>query len=264
MSEAFMSELEQTLDSREVAEMIEKEHSKLLRDLRRYEEQFTEAKIGFSDFFRESEYKDSTGRTLPCYRITKKGCEFIAHKLTGTKGTLFTARYINRFHEMENIIKGQQEKPLPWFIKRFRGKYIVLWRDFESVTGVNIEKWKPHGWYETMKAEQDYNAWATKDNIIKEQFEQEYGFDYGEDDCMAYFSLSGAKKTLGLLDRDGETEIERNSKKLLLNEIDRIKTQNRRRLEGNSNTEKRFFRGAEYFQRQICITLYGNEIEVKC
>ena len=39
---------------------------------------------------------------MPCYRITKKGCEFIAHKLTGVKGTEFTARYVNRFHEMEN------------------------------------------------------------------------------------------------------------------------------------------------------------------
>ena len=83
----MQNQLEQTLDSREVAEMIEKDHSKLLRDLRRYEEQFIEAKIGFNEFFRESEYKDSIGRTLPCYRITKKGCEFIAHKLTGTKGT---------------------------------------------------------------------------------------------------------------------------------------------------------------------------------
>lgn len=32
----------------------------------------------------------------------KKGCEFIAHKMTGQKGTEFTARYINRFHEMED------------------------------------------------------------------------------------------------------------------------------------------------------------------
>ena len=67
-----MQTIEQTLDSREVAEMIEKEHSKLLRDLRRYEEQFIEAKIGFNDFFRNSEYKDSIGRTLPCYKVTKK------------------------------------------------------------------------------------------------------------------------------------------------------------------------------------------------
>ncbi len=101
-----MQKIENTLTSIEVAEMIEKEHSKLLRDLRRYEEQFTEAKIGFSDFFRKSEYKDSTGRVLPCYHITKKGCEFIAHKLTGQKGTEFTAKYINRFHDMENELKS--------------------------------------------------------------------------------------------------------------------------------------------------------------
>ena len=90
-----MAELEQTLSSIEISDMIEKEHSKLLRDLRRYIEQFNEAKIGFVDFFKESTYKDAKGETRPCYRITKKGCEFIAHKLTGIKGTIFTAR-LNR------------------------------------------------------------------------------------------------------------------------------------------------------------------------
>lgn len=44
------------------------------------------------------------GKKYPCYKITKKGCEFIAHKLTGVKGTEFTAKYINKFHEMEQII----------------------------------------------------------------------------------------------------------------------------------------------------------------
>ena len=108
----MQKQIEQTLDSREVAEMVEKEHHKLLRDIRTYIEQLTESKIGFSDFFRESSYKDSTGRTLPRYDITKKGCEFIAHKLTGIKGTEFTARYINRFHDMEETIqKGITQKP---------------------------------------------------------------------------------------------------------------------------------------------------------
>lgn len=97
-------QIEQTLDSREVAEMMGKEHHKLMRDIRRYEIQFNQSNIGFVDFFRESTYEDSKGETRPCYSITKKGCEFIAHKLTGTKGTAFTARYINRFHEMEDII----------------------------------------------------------------------------------------------------------------------------------------------------------------
>lgn len=99
-----MQEIEQTLDSREVAEMTGKEHKNLVRDIRRYVSQFNELKIEPVDFFRESTYVDGKGETRQCYRVTKKGCEFIAHKLTGTKGTEFTARYINRFHEMENKI----------------------------------------------------------------------------------------------------------------------------------------------------------------
>lgn len=100
----MQNQLEQTLDSREVAEMIGKDHHKLLRDIRRYIEQLGESKIGFTDFFRESTYQTEQNKEMPCYRITKKGCEFIAHKLTGTKGTEFTARYINKFHQMETAL----------------------------------------------------------------------------------------------------------------------------------------------------------------
>lgn len=98
--------IEKTLNSLEVAEMIRKEHHKLLRDIRRYCDQLNEAKIGLVDFFQESTYKDTKGEIRPCYQITKKGCEFIAHKLTGVKGTEFTAKYINKFHDMEKIIKN--------------------------------------------------------------------------------------------------------------------------------------------------------------
>lgn len=103
-----MNELEQKyIDSREVAEMVGKEHNKLLRDIRSYIEQLGESKIGHTDFFTESTYKTEQNKTMPCYLVTKKGCEFIAHKLTGVKGTEFTAKYINRFHEMEDKIQYQ-------------------------------------------------------------------------------------------------------------------------------------------------------------
>ena len=97
-----MKQLEQKLDSREVAEMIGKDHAMLLRDLRRYEQQLAECNLAVGDFFQESTYKDANNQNRPCYLVTKKGCEFIAHKLTGIKGTEFTAKYINRFHEMED------------------------------------------------------------------------------------------------------------------------------------------------------------------
>ena len=98
-----MNELTKTtITSMEAAEWCGKEHSKLLRDIRNYITQLGEAKIGFTDFFKESTYITEQNKTLPCFLVTKKGCEFIAHKMTGQKGTEFTARYINRFHEMEN------------------------------------------------------------------------------------------------------------------------------------------------------------------
>lgn len=103
-----MNELEQKyIDSREVAEMVGKEHKELLRDIRRYCEQLAESKIALGDFFTESTYQDANNQARPCYLVTKKGCEFIAHKLNGVKGTEFTAKYINRFHEMEDKIQYQ-------------------------------------------------------------------------------------------------------------------------------------------------------------
>ena len=101
-----------TLDSREVAEMVEKRHDHLVRDIQKYCEYLQPSvapNFGVNEFFIKSNYKDSIGRTLPCYLITRKGCEFIAHKMTGRKGAQFTAEYINRFHEMENRL--QRKKP---------------------------------------------------------------------------------------------------------------------------------------------------------
>lgn len=82
------------VDSRQVAEMVGKNHKDLMRSIREYVETLdrsTKRNFAPSDFFIESTYKDSTGRTLPCYMLTKKGCDMVANKMTGEKGVLFTA-----------------------------------------------------------------------------------------------------------------------------------------------------------------------------
>ena len=99
--------IEQTIPSMEVADMVEMEHKYLMRNIRRYTDEMTGAQISPVEFWNDSLYKDSKGENRPCYLVTKKGCEFIAHKMTGAKGTIFTARYINRFHDMENALKTQ-------------------------------------------------------------------------------------------------------------------------------------------------------------
>ena len=101
MNELMMKIVENTLSSLEVSEMVGKEHKNVMRDIRNYVSELSELKIEPGDFFIESIYIDANNQNRPCFNVTKKGCEFIAHKLTGIKGTEFTARYINRFHDME-------------------------------------------------------------------------------------------------------------------------------------------------------------------
>lgn len=98
-----------TIDSREVSEMVEKKHSELLKDIRRYIGYLAGVDFHLGDFFAESTYLDKNNQERLCYQITKKGCEFIAHKLTGQKGSLFTANYINRFHEMQTELERPRE-----------------------------------------------------------------------------------------------------------------------------------------------------------
>lgn len=101
MNSIITNKIPETVTSMEVAEMVDKEHKNLIRDIRRYCKQLGESKIEPSDFFQESIYISEQNKELFCFDITRKGCEFIANKLTGKKGTEFTARYVNRFHQLE-------------------------------------------------------------------------------------------------------------------------------------------------------------------
>lgn len=100
----------ETICSTEVAEMVEKEHKNLLQDIRGYEQQIAlavtagELKTQPTEYFIKSTYFSNQNKELPCYQITKKGCEFIASKLNGYKGTVFSTKYIDRFHQMQDYI----------------------------------------------------------------------------------------------------------------------------------------------------------------
>lgn len=220
-----MHEIEQTLDSREVADMVEKEHKTLLRDLRRYITQFNQCNLAPVEFFTESIYKDAKGETRPCYLITKKGCEFIAHKLTGTKGTIFTARYINRFHEMEDtLLQQKKEQELPWFIRKFRGKYIMLFRDFKSLTGVEISgNYTAWARSDKLQGGLDYNGWAWYTTVNMEEFKKEYGFDYGNDKCMMYLYPSGIRKALEIYRRESGRKLNQEAYDMIMNGLELIK-----------------------------------------
>ncbi|MCX4078201.1 Rha family transcriptional regulator [Bacillus subtilis] len=94
------------IDSRDVAEYIDKRHDHLLRDIKKYIDVIlTNPNLGALDFFVPSTYQDNKGQVRPHYLLTKKGCEMVANKMTGEKGVLFTAEYVTRFNEMEQHLQ---------------------------------------------------------------------------------------------------------------------------------------------------------------
>lgn len=107
-----MVKLENKLSSREVADMMEVQHKHLLSKIDGINEDLLSHKIGSAKYWTESNYKDGSGKSNREFLITKRGCEFLAHKTTGTKGNLFTDRYMDKFAEMEQYIEAGSKKTL--------------------------------------------------------------------------------------------------------------------------------------------------------
>lgn len=105
-----LTKVPHVLDSREVAKMVGMRHADLMRNISHYVDVIsTNAKLRSLDFFIERDYIDKKGESRKRYDITKKGCEMVANKLTGEKGILFTAEYVERFNQMEEADRQPKE-----------------------------------------------------------------------------------------------------------------------------------------------------------
>ena len=90
----------QRMTSLEIAEITGKQHKNLMRDIRNMEAAW-EKTTGLK--FELSSYQDSTGRTLPCYSLTKTECLYIATKFNDEA----RAKLVLRWEELEVAHRGQ-------------------------------------------------------------------------------------------------------------------------------------------------------------
>ncbi|HBF2878340.1 TPA: phage antirepressor KilAC domain-containing protein [Clostridioides difficile] len=128
------------VESREVAELIEKKHDNLLRDIRGYKKILEDSSnLKSQDFFIESTYINTQNKIQPCYLLTKKGCDMVANKMTGEKGIIFTAIYVTKFEEMEKVLKEQQPK-LPTTYKEALQQLLIEVEEKEQLQLENQEK----------------------------------------------------------------------------------------------------------------------------
>ena len=108
-----------TIPSYEIAEMMDRKHSEVLRMLEGSKEiigiipTLENAELVSQDYFIESTYKvEGNNKSYKCYECTKIGCDLLANKMTGEKGILFTAKYVKRFNQMEQVIKKEVKELL--------------------------------------------------------------------------------------------------------------------------------------------------------
>lgn len=96
------------VDSREVAEMVGKQHKHLIRDIENYRGVILQISTLVSeDYFVESTYLGSNNRQTKHYLLTKKGCDMVANKMTGSdlSALIFKSNYIdNRGRTQEEFL----------------------------------------------------------------------------------------------------------------------------------------------------------------
>ncbi|MFR1907540.1 MAG: Rha family transcriptional regulator [Clostridium neonatale] len=98
--------------------MMDIRHDNLLQKIDRINKDFSQnGKIRSDKYWIESSSPDNSGKLSREFQISKKGCEFLAHKTIGTKGNLFTDKYMDRFTAMEEYIRegtesGTTAKPI--------------------------------------------------------------------------------------------------------------------------------------------------------
>lgn len=109
-------------DSRDVAALIQRPHYIILRTIRAMYKHLGDNNFVCSDYFIPATYISEQGKEQPCYYLTEMGCDMVANKQSGERGTVFTAQYVKAFHAMRALLL-ERASPI-WQDTRSLGKEI--------------------------------------------------------------------------------------------------------------------------------------------
>ncbi|HEM4283926.1 TPA: Rha family transcriptional regulator [Streptococcus suis] len=131
---------ELVVDSLTVAEVFEKEHHRILKDIRKIEEyfdtanfsqlksepaefsqdnfdsaEFSQSNFGpadFEDYFYLETYRDKQGKERPVYYMNQKGFTLLVMGYTGQRAFSYKVAYIEQFEEMKRSLQGQNREEM--------------------------------------------------------------------------------------------------------------------------------------------------------
>lgn len=98
-----------TMSSLEIAELAGREHKNVMQSIRNMEPAWNKV-TGLN--FQLSEYKDSTGRKLPCYELTKREVLFVSSKFDDVT----RAKLVIRWEQLENERRELSRKELAMMV----------------------------------------------------------------------------------------------------------------------------------------------------
>lgn len=135
---AFNFEGEQVIDRRDVAKMVGKLHRHLMRDIKHYIKVMEDSpKLDYPKFFIESTYISEQNKKLPCYLLTKQGCEMVANKLTGDKGIIFTAQYVSLFNQYEQEHQKLAQPQFDYYDEQMRNPGLMTLTEIAKDFGMS-------------------------------------------------------------------------------------------------------------------------------
>lgn len=163
--------------SLDVAETFEKEHRRVLQDIR---------DLKCSEEFRlhnfvQSSYINEQGRNQSMFIMTRDGFTLLAMSYTGEKAMKFKEAYINQFNQMEELLKGK-------LIEREKG--IAVRQSLTKAIQQSSENERIHG-----------HAYSTYTDIVyrtvfgktAKQLREEYGIDK-KANLRDYFTVEELEK----------------------------------------------------------------------
>lgn len=183
----------QTITTLEIAEMMDVPHYDILKKLEgTFNSDGSTKQIGIiptlgkgnfpvTDYFVKSTYITGQNKEMPCYLATKMGCDFLANKFTGEKGIIFTAKYVKRFHEMEDEVKPKFPKTyieaLEEFLESEKQKEQLRleldrskdWYSIKRVAALNGVDWRTFDWRKLKRTGLDIGY------EVKKIFDANYG-----------------------------------------------------------------------------------------
>lgn len=137
----FINEKEVMTDSLIVAKSFSKRHDHVIRDIEKIIASVSD--IPTAPKFGVSEYKDSTGRSLPKYNLCKDSLMLLVMGYGGKKAMQIKVNYINAFNTMyayiQDIAKSKQEKHFDIVRALTTAEEKVSW------AGREMRKWQDDG-----------------------------------------------------------------------------------------------------------------------